>query len=117
VGFTDDADLARLYCSATAVVYMSLYEGFGLPPLEAMASGTPVVVSDCSSLPEVVGDAGLQLSPYDEPAIRAAMLRLIEDSPLRESLAAHGVARARGFSWARCAAITRDVYDLVLRQN
>jgi alpha-1,3-rhamnosyl/mannosyltransferase len=117
LGFTSDDELARLYCAARAIVYVSLYEGFGLPPLEAMASGTPVVVSDCSSIPEVVGDCGIQVSPNDEVAIRGAMLRLIADDELWKTLAARGVARSRSFSWAKCAATTKEVYGLVLQQN
>ena len=117
LGFTSDEDLACLYAAARCVVYASLYEGFGLPPLEAMASGTPVVVSDCSSIPEVVGDAGLQVSPFDELAIRSALHRMVDDTELWETLAVRGVARSGTFSWSRCAATTRDIYELVLRQS
>ena len=117
LGFTGEDDLARLYSAAKALVYVSLYEGFGLPPLEAMASGTPVVVSGSSSIPEVVGDAGLQVNPLDEAAIREAMLRLLDDQELCDTLAERGIVRSRGFSWARCAAATRDVYGRVLGQG
>lgn len=114
LGFTQDEDLARLYCEARAVVYASLYEGFGLPPLEAMASGTPVIVSNTSSIPEVVGDAGLMVDPLDERAIGESMLRLVDDDRLWETLAQRGLDRARAFSWSNCAAITRRVYRRVL---
>ncbi len=117
LGFTGEDDLARLYSAAKALLYLSLYEGFGLPPLEAMASGTPVVVSNSSSMPEVVLDAGLQVSPLDEAAIREAMLRLLEDKKLCETLAARGIERSREFSWARCASTTREVYGRVLGQG
>jgi len=117
LGYTSDDALARLYSAALAVVYVSLYEGFGLPPLEAMASGTPVIVSDTSSIPEVVGDAGVQVNPIDEAAIRAALLRMIDDDGLRTTLAERGFARSQDFSWSRCAAATREVYHQVLRQS
>ena len=114
LGFTAEEDLACLYSAAKALLYVSLYEGFGLPPLEAMASGTPAVVSDSSSIPEVVGSAALQVSPFDETAIREAMLRLIDDPELCDTLAARGTARSRDFSWNRCASTTREVYGRVL---
>jgi glycosyltransferase involved in cell wall biosynthesis len=117
LGFLDDEDLAHLYSAATALVYVSLYEGFGLPPLEAMASGTPVLVSDCSSIPEVVGDAGLLVQPHDEVAIGDAMLRLIDDTNLWRACAARGIERAGSFSWAQCAATTREVYRSVLQKS
>ena len=117
LGFIGEDDLARLYSAAKALLYVSLYEGFGLPPLEAMASGTPVVASNSSSIPEVVGDAGLQVDPLDEAAIREAMLRLLDDVKLCETLAAKGVERSRGFSWASCASTTREAYGRVLSQG
>jgi alpha-1,3-rhamnosyl/mannosyltransferase len=117
LGFTSEDDLARLYSAAKALVYVSLYEGFGLPPLEAMASGTPVIVSGSSSIPEVVGDAGLQVDPCDEAAIRDAMRRLIDDPEMSTALVSRGIERARSFSWARCASTTREVYGRVLSQR
>ena len=117
LGFTSEDDLAHLYSAAKALLYVSLYEGFGLPPLEAMASGTPVIVSSSSSIPEVVGDAGLQVDPCDETAIRDAMRRLIDDPELSTALVARGIDRARRFSWARCASTTREVYGRVLSQR
>lgn len=117
LGFTSEDDLARLYSAAKALLYVSLYEGFGLPPLEAMASGTPVIVSNSSSIAEVVGDAGLQVDPFDEAAIREAMLSLIDDQDLCTALVSRGIDRARSFSWARCASTTREVYKRVLSER
>ena len=98
-----DADLPALFSLADAFVLLSLYEGFGLPPLEAMACGTPVLVSNVSSLPEVVGDAGLQVDPLDVDAIAAALGRLLGDTALRRRLAEAGMKRAERFSWERAA--------------
>jgi glycosyltransferase involved in cell wall biosynthesis len=113
-GRVPDTTLAALYRSATAFVYPSLYEGFGLPPLEAMQCGTPVITSNTSSLPEVVGDAGLLVDPYDVEALADAMLRLSSDPTLRQSLRAKGFARAAAFSWERTAACTIAAYRAAL---
>jgi glycosyltransferase involved in cell wall biosynthesis len=91
------------------MVYPSIYEGFGLPPLEAMASGTPVVASNRSSLPEVVGNAGLQVDPFDVEAIAEGIVRIVEDSTLRDDLKRRGLVRARQFSWDETARRTWDV--------
>jgi alpha-1,3-rhamnosyl/mannosyltransferase len=96
------------------LVYPSLYEGFGLPPLEAMASGTPVVVSDRSTLPEVVGDAGIKIDAQDEGALREALRRLDEDAAFRQARAQASLAQAARFSWKRCASETLAVYRRVL---
>lgn len=109
-GFVDDADLAALYSGATAFVYPSLYEGFGLPPLEAMQCGTPVVASNTSSLPEVVGDAGLMVDPRDVEAIAGALLRVCGDEALRARMSAASLARAAGFTWSRTADLTLEAY-------
>ena len=98
-----DADLPALFSLADAFVLLSLYEGFGLPPLEAMACGTPVLVSNVSSLPEVVDEAGLQVDPLDIDAIAAALARLLRDSTLRQQLAKAGQQRAEHFTWQRAA--------------
>jgi alpha-1,3-rhamnosyl/mannosyltransferase len=104
------ADLPSLYSGAAAFVFPSLYEGFGLPPLEAMASGVPVLVSDRASLPEVVGEVGLMLDP-DRPERTAELLAgLLDDEDARRRLGKVGADRARHFTWARCARITLDAF-------
>lgn len=113
-GYVPADELPYLYNAATLFVYPSLYEGFGLPPLEAMACGTPVVTSDRSSLPEVVGDAGVLVNP-DEPAAIAQALRvLLVDEEMRRALAEKGRRRAASFSWRRAAQETTAVYRQVL---
>ena len=93
--------LAAFYRLARAFVFPSLYEGFGLPPLEAMACGTPVVTSNVSSLPEVAGGAALLVDPYDVDAIADGIVRAVTDETLRADLIARGTERARSFSWAQ----------------
>ncbi len=113
-GFVADEDLAALYSGATAFVYPSLYEGFGLPPLEAMSCGCPVITSNCSSLLEVVGPAGVQVDPYNVPALMAAMERLMNDPAFGDELRHRGLERAREFSWQRCIAQTALAYEQAL---
>ena len=113
-GYVPDEALRAIYSDAIAFVYMSVYEGFGLPPLEAMQCGVPVITSNVSSLPEVVGDAGIMLPPRDVPAISDAMLRLYANGDLRRTLAEAGLARAKSFSWDRCAADTVHAYREML---
>lgn len=113
LGFVADQTLAVLYRLASVFVFPSLYEGFGLPPLEAMASGTPVVTSNVSSLPEVVGDAALLIDPYDPEAIAGAMRMVLNDEALRDHLRERGLARAREFSWQRSIARVRAIYEEV----
>jgi glycosyltransferase involved in cell wall biosynthesis len=115
LGFVPDATLAALYRMAAVFVFPSLYEGFGLPPLEAMASGAPVVTSNVSSLPEVVGDGALLIDPLDAGAIADAIHRILTDDALRASLVARGYARARTFSWERSVARIRENYFDVAR--
>jgi glycosyltransferase involved in cell wall biosynthesis len=110
VGFVADEDMPALYSAATAFALPSLYEGFGLPPLEAMACGTPVVVSNTSSLPEVVGDAGLLVEPTDAAALAAALELLLLDEPLRADLRVRALARAATFTWPAAAARLLAVY-------
>ncbi|MCY4022969.1 MAG: glycosyltransferase family 1 protein [Anaerolineaceae bacterium] len=112
-GFVDDADLPALYSAAEVFAFPSLYEGFGLPVLEAMACGTPVVTSDLSSLPEVAGDAALLTDPLDVEALADALRRLISDSQLRQQLIRAGQTRAGQFTWRRAALQLLDVYRRV----
>ncbi len=102
-GFVAEEDKAALLSGAVAFVFPSLYEGFGFPMLEAMACGTPVICSNTSSLPEVAGDAALQVDPLDTAALTAAMERLLADPALRETLVERGLANVQRFSWAKCA--------------
>lgn len=114
-GYVTDAQLAALYRSSLAFVYPSLYEGFGIPPLEAMACGTVVVAADTSSIPEVVGDAGLLFDPQSPDEFVDA-LRLVLDDPARcAALIVRGRERANSFSWDRTAAKTVKVYEAVAR--
>jgi glycosyltransferase involved in cell wall biosynthesis len=109
-----DAELPALYNGAQLFAFPSLYEGFGLPLLEAMACGTPVVTANTSSLPEVAGDAALLVDPYDVEAIAGAMRRVLEDSELAEKLPERGLARAAQFSWKRTARATVKICEQVL---
>ena len=113
-GFVPDATLAILYRLARVFVFPSLYEGFGLPPLEAMASGTPVITSNVSSLPEVVGDAAMLIDPYEPDAIAGAMRRVLADDRLRDDMRERGLARVREFSWGRSVRRVREIYEEVL---
>jgi glycosyltransferase involved in cell wall biosynthesis len=117
LGFVPDATLAVLYRLAAAFVFPSLYEGFGLPPLEAMASGTPVITSNVSSLPEVVDDAALLIDPMDSAAIADAMRRVLEEPALRADLVRRGCERVKAFSWERSVARVRQVYREVLAEG
>ncbi len=92
-------------------VYPSLYEGFGLPPLEAMACGTPVITSNASSLPEVVGDAGMLVDPRSVDELADAMQRVLSDGELRTEMRTKGLERARQFSWQKAAKETVSVYE------
>ena len=109
LGFVAIDELPLFYAAATAFVYPSLYEGFGFPPLEAFAMGTPVVTSDAASLPEVAGDAALLVPPRDVSALAAALVRITQDTALRADLRAKGLARVQQFSWAHTAAKTLAV--------
>jgi len=110
LGHVPQADLPALYSAADLFVFPSLYEGFGLPALEALACGTPVVASNVSALPEVVGDAALQVSPLDVEGLAGAMERLLCDDRLRGDLRERGLARAAQFSWEKAARQTVEVY-------
>jgi glycosyltransferase involved in cell wall biosynthesis len=109
-GYVSDDELGSLYAGATVFVYPSLYEGFGLPPLEAMQCGAPVITANTSSLPEVVGNAGVMIDPRDVDALASAMLALCADSAHRDAVRARSLARAAEFSWERTVAGTLDAY-------
>jgi glycosyltransferase involved in cell wall biosynthesis len=113
LGYVPEETLAVMYRLAGVFVFPSLYEGFGLPPLEAMASGTPVVTSSVSSLPEVAGDAAMLVDPYDPDAIADGILRVLSDEGLRSSMRRKGVERARQFSWEQSVRRVRDIYGEV----
>jgi len=113
-GYVADEDLPALYAGARAFTFLSLYEGFGLPPLEAMACGAPVLCSDTSALPEVVGDAALTVSPTSVDAIREGLRRLLTAADLRADLRERGLHRAAAFSWERAAAETYRLYRRLL---
>ena len=110
-GYASDKDLLVLYPGALAFVFPGLLEGFGLPVLEAMACGTPVITSTASSIPEVAGDAGILLDPNDMEGYAKAMKHISDDSELRKDLAARGISRAREFSWRKAARETIAVYE------
>jgi glycosyltransferase involved in cell wall biosynthesis len=114
LGHVPQADLPALYSAADLFVFPSLYEGFGLPTLEALACGTPVVASNVSAVPEVVGDAALQVSPLDVEALADAMERLLRDDSLRSDLRERGLKRAAQFSWEKAARQTVEVYHRVV---
>jgi len=109
IGFVDDETLARYYRGATAFVSVSLIEGFGLPVVEAMATGTPVIGSTAGSYPEVVEDAGLLVDPADDAALTRAMLRIAADTQLRRSLSEKGKTRAKQFTWTEFARSVANV--------
>jgi len=113
-GFIDEADKPALYALARVLAYPSLYEGFGLPPLEAMACGTPVISSNGGSLPEVVGDAGILLSPHETGNWTDALTHLMTDDARWAERRAAGLAQAQKFSWARAARETLAVYRAVV---
>lgn len=111
--YPDDAHLAKLYRCSLAFLYPSKYEGFGIPPLEAMACGTPVVTANTSSIPEVVGDAGVLVNPYAQDELTDALLLILNNPAERDRLITKGFARAKQFSWDRTVAQTLEVYRSV----
>jgi glycosyltransferase involved in cell wall biosynthesis len=110
-GYVPESDLPALYTDALCFVYPSYFEGFGLPPLEAMQCGAPVIAGNRTSLPEVVGEAGLLVDPFDREAIAFGLSRLIDDRGLREELRARGLERSRSFNWRETARLTLEVYE------
>jgi glycosyltransferase involved in cell wall biosynthesis len=116
-GYLDVAGLRALYSAAALFVLPSLYEGFGLPVLEAMACGTPVIAANTSSLPEVVGDAGLLVPPGHPEALALAMTRVLEDAALAAEFRRRGLERAKRFTWEETAARTLAVYRAVAAEG
>jgi len=114
LGFVPDEDLPALYSGARALLAVSLYEGFGLPVLEAMACGTPVITSNVSSLPEVAGAAGILVDPLDTEAISNAIMRPLTDAALRRQLVAAGLEHVKRFTWASAASQLKSIYDEML---
>ncbi|GAI19716.1 unnamed protein product, partial [marine sediment metagenome] len=117
VALVSELDLAHYYSSASLLAYPSLYEGFGLPPLEAMACGCPVVTSNTSSMPEVVGKAGIMVDPYDTDSLAQAMRRVLTDDKLREDMVGKGLEQAKRFSWEETARKTQEVYNKVAERR
>jgi len=115
-GYVADEDLAALYSGALAFVYPSFYEGFGLPPLEAMQCGVPVITSNTSSLPEVVGDAGITVAPTDADALCHSMLEIYNKPSLREAMSLKSIDRAKQFSWEKCTQETFAAYKTALSE-
>lgn len=116
-GYVPESDLPALYSGATCFVYPSIFEGFGLPPLEAMQCGTPVIIGNRTSLPEVVGDAAFAVDPFDIDAIAAAIEQLLNKPTLRDELRVKGLERAKIFDWSETARRTLRVYEQVARVN
>lgn len=115
-GFVADEDLPALYSGAICMAYPSLYEGFGIPVLEAMACGTPVLTSTTSSLPEVAGDSAILVNPYDIDAIQDGLERLISDQDLRETLSQKGLSQAQKFTWEQSARQLKRLYTQLLEE-
>lgn len=111
IGRIEDDELPKWYSACAVFAYPSLYEGFGLPPLEAMACGAPVVASNVTSLPEVIGDAGIRVEPTDTRSLANALLRVLKDDALRDAMRAKSLARAALFSWHRTAERTVESYE------
>ena len=109
-GFVPDEDLAALYSGALVFAYLSFYEGFGLPPLEAMQCGTPVITSNTSSLPEVVGEAGIMIDPRDAPAAAGYFFRFYQEPGYREGFSKKALAQAKRFSWDAHCEVVKKVY-------
>jgi glycosyltransferase involved in cell wall biosynthesis len=112
-GYVPKEDLVKFYNLADLFVYPSLYEGFGLPPLEAMACGCPVITSNTSSLPEVVGDAGIMVNPYDVNELVKVMYEVLTNEGLKKELSKKGLERAKLFDWKKTAEETWKAYEMV----
>jgi glycosyltransferase involved in cell wall biosynthesis len=116
-GYVPNEEIISLYSGATIFIFPSFYEGFGIPPLEAMACGTPVVASNTSSIPEVVGDAALLFNPYNIRKITEAIYSALTDEQLRNKLIEKGFERVKQFSWENTARETLQVYKEVYRNK
>lgn len=116
-GYVADQDLSAIYSGATAFVFPSLYEGFGLPILEAMQCGTPVISSNVTSLPEVVGDSGILVDPQSQTQLKQAMLDILTNAFLQESLRQKSILRAKQFSWKKCANETIEIYKKIIENK
>ena len=116
-GWIAEEDKPALYSGALFLAFLSLYEGFGLEPLEAMSCGTPVLVSNCTSLPEIVGSGGLLVDATDVLSVMEGMAALVQDSALREQLAEQGLAQAARFDWHQTARETLEVFHLVAQRR
>ena len=116
-GYLDDDDLRALYSSCTVFVYPSIYEGFGLPPLEAMACGAPVIASNIATFQETLGSAAQLIEPSDVEALARSIVEILDDEDRRRALSRRGLEQAAKFSWERTAQLTLDVYREVLKQT
>ena len=116
-GYVDDKDLPALYSAASCFVYPSYFEGFGIPPLEAMRCGTPTITGDRTCFPEIIGDAGLMVDPFDEQAIMRGIVRVLTEQTLRDDLIEKGLKRANSYDWLKTARQTLDVYESVHADN
>jgi glycosyltransferase involved in cell wall biosynthesis len=117
LGHVPDEDLGALLTGASVFAYPSLYEGFGLPPLEAMQCGTPVITSNVSSLPEVVGDAAITVNPADDTAIARALTDVLVNAELAADLRRRGLERAKAFTWARTVSEAFAIYAELLART
>ena len=116
IGYVDDVDLAPLYSGAKMFVYPSLYEGFGLPVLEAMQCGCPVITSNVSSIPEVIGDAGIQIDPKNDDELIQAYEKMYFDEEFAKECTRRGLERAKLFSWEKCANLMCDTMKKAVGQ-
>ena len=116
-GYVPEPDLAGLYSGAICFVYPSYFEGFGLPVVEAMQCGVPVIAGNLTSLPEIVGEAGLLFDPFDTQALVSALKHVLDDAEYRASLRAKGLAKAKQFNWRTTARLTLGVYERVVKRK